>query len=74
VKEEELDPTQYTENRKAWIQSVREAGQNPYPHKFKRTHKLNEFHTEWDPKAVEKNVFFEEANVAVTGRVMAIRF
>ena len=36
VVEEELDPSKYTENRRAWIQAERDAGRNPYPHKFKR--------------------------------------
>jgi len=36
VVEEELDPSKYTENRRAWIQAERDAGKNPYPHKFNR--------------------------------------
>jgi len=34
--EEELDPSKYTENRKAFLQSMRDEGKNPYPHKFNR--------------------------------------
>lgn len=59
-KEVELDPTQYTENRKQWIQSVRDKSENPYPHKFNRTHKLDEFHAAYDTKITEKSVFLEE--------------
>lgn len=40
---EELDPTKYTENRKNWLQSQRDAQINPYPHKFSRTHRIDEF-------------------------------
>lgn len=36
VEEEEVDPSKYTENRRQWIQSERDAGRNPYPHKFNR--------------------------------------
>lgn len=36
VEEEEIDPSKYTENRRHWIQSERDAGRNPYPHKFNR--------------------------------------
>tara|TARA_B110000285_G_C15100396_1_gene604665 strand:+ start:110 stop:484 length:375 start_codon:yes stop_codon:yes gene_type:complete len=36
VEEEELDPSKYTENRRKWIQAERDAGRNPYPHKFNR--------------------------------------
>jgi lysyl-tRNA synthetase, class II len=73
VKEAEMDPTQYTENRKQFIQSVRDGQANPYPHKFHRTHKLNEFIAEFDAKCPEKDVFQEDVVVAVTGRVMSIR-
>ncbi|CDW73340.1 lysyl-trna synthetase [Stylonychia lemnae] len=72
-KEVEMDPTQYTENRKQWIQSVRDKNENPYPHKFNRTHKLDEFHAAYNSKCVENNVFIEEETVAITGRVISIR-
>jgi lysyl-tRNA synthetase class 2 len=36
VEEEEIDPSKYTENRRKWIQAERDAGRNPYPHKFNR--------------------------------------
>jgi lysyl-tRNA synthetase class 2 len=32
--EEEMDPNKYTENRKNMLQAKRDAGENPYPHKF----------------------------------------
>ena len=41
--EEILDPTQYTNNRKQFVQKIREEGKNPYPHKFDRTHRIDEF-------------------------------
>lgn len=31
---ENLDPSQYIENRKAMIATMKESGKNPYPHKF----------------------------------------
>lgn len=34
--EEELDPSKYTENRKNFLQGMRDEGKNPYPHKFNR--------------------------------------
>lgn len=68
-----MDPTQYTENRKQFIQSVRDNKENPYPHKFSRTHKLNEFIAEFNPKVEGKDVFLEDVTVAVTGRVISIR-
>lgn len=41
--EEELDPSKYTENRRAWIQAERDAGRNPYPHKFHRDMTIPQF-------------------------------
>ena len=71
--EVELDPTQYTNNRKQYIQSLRDEGKNPYPHKFDRTHRIDEFNTAFDTVCVEKGVFIEEHIVSVTGRVVSIR-
>jgi lysyl-tRNA synthetase class 2 len=73
VAEVELDPTQYTNNRKQFIQSLRDEGKNPYPHKFDRTHRIDELIKEFDPICVEKGVFIEDKKVSVTGRVMSIR-
>lgn len=42
-------------------------------HKFHRTHKLCEFHKDYDHRCVDKNVFIETETVALTGRVMQIR-
>ncbi len=41
VEETKLDPTKYTENRKAYLENLRAQGGNPYPHKFDRTHRLD---------------------------------
>lgn len=48
--EEEIDPTKYTDNRKAWIQAQRDQGKNPYPHKFSRTHRIDQFREEFNEK------------------------
>jgi lysyl-tRNA synthetase class 2 len=57
---EDLDPTQYTNNRKAYIDHLRAEGKNPYPHKFERTHRIDEFTKEFDPKPLDKGVFIED--------------
>ncbi len=72
VVEEEVDPSKYTENRKNWVQAQRDQGKNPYPHKFSRTHRIDQFRAEFEPKLSE-NVFLEEELVAVTGRIVNIR-
>ena len=41
--DDDLDPTKYTENRKAMVEAERQAGNNPYPHKFNRSHRVDEF-------------------------------
>ena len=71
--EEEKDPSKYNENRKNFVQSIRDQGQNPYPHKFTRSHRIDEFRTAYDSVITENNVFVEDQTVALTGRIMSIR-
>ena len=72
VEEEDLDPSKYTDNRKNWIQAQRDLGKNPYPHKFERTHRIDEFRAEFDAK-IKECVFLEDVTVSVTGRINTIR-
>jgi lysyl-tRNA synthetase, class II len=48
---------------------------NPYPHKFARTHRIDEFRAQFESKITEKGVFSEDPahTVKITGRVMTIR-
>ena len=71
--EEELDPSKYTENRRNFIQNLRDCGKNPYPHKFSRTHRIDHFREVYGAKQLANGVFIEEDTVAVTGRVKSIR-
>ena len=71
--EEEKDPSKYTENRKAFVQSARDQGVNPYPHKFTRTHRIDEFRRDYQEQLTENNTFVEDMTVAITGRIMSIR-
>lgn len=43
--DEDLDPSKYTENRRNFVQNLRNNGINPYPHKFSRTHRIDQFKT-----------------------------
>ena len=52
---------------------MRDKKENPYPHKFQRTHRIDEFHKAYNEKCVENNVFIDTDIVAITGRVMSIR-
>lgn len=72
--EEELDPSKYTLIRKNWLDKRRANGENPYPHKFHRTHRIDEFVNEFSPLCVKESEFLEDRNdVALAGRVYSIR-
>lgn len=43
TEEEELDPTQYYENRVKAMRALEDSGVTPYPHKFFASHRLGEF-------------------------------
>ena len=68
-----MDPSKYTDNRRAYIQNLRDNGINPYPHKFSRTHRIDEFRNDFDSVCGENSKFEEETTVAVTGRIKSIR-
>ena len=69
--EEELDPTKYFENRKAYLLKKMEAGENPFPHKFEVTISLPEFIKKYTD-ITKKGEFLPEV-VQVAGRVSTIR-
>ena len=70
---EETDPAKYSENRRAWVEGQREAGV-AYPHKFKRTHRIDECRNEFVEKDIEKGAFMEDLTVAIAGRIQTIRW
>lgn len=65
---EETDPAKYSENRRAWVQTQREANV-AYPHKFNRTHRIDDCKNEFSNKDIEKGAFNEEYVVAIAGRI-----
>jgi lysyl-tRNA synthetase class 2 len=69
--EEDLDPTKYFENRKAYLLKKMEAGENPFPHKFEVTITLPEFIKKY-ADITKKGEFLDEV-VQVAGRVNSIR-
>jgi lysyl-tRNA synthetase class 2 len=70
--EEELDPTKYLENRKKWIMEQKNAGKNPYPHKFNVSISVPEFIKKYLP-ITKKGEFIEGEIVRLAGRVQTIR-
>jgi lysyl-tRNA synthetase class 2 len=69
----ELDPTQYPENRKKWVQALRDNNTNPYPHKFERTLRIDHFLKTYGEQQIAENSFKEEVTESVTGRIMSLR-
>ena len=69
--EEELDPTKYFENRKAFLLKEIESGKNPFPHKFEVSIGLPEFIAKY--KDITKKGEFLDEVVQVAGRVHSIR-
>lgn len=53
---------------------MREQGKNPYPHKFSRTHRIDEVVAQFEPRCPPeaKGQYLDE-EVRLTGRVSAIR-
>ncbi|CAI2362504.1 unnamed protein product [Moneuplotes crassus] len=70
--DETLDPSKYTQNRRDWLNSRRDEGENPYPHKFQRTHRIDQFIEEFK-ECTEEGKFIDDKQVCVTGRVVTIR-
>mmetsp|Transcript_42340 Transcript_42340/g.165277 ORF Transcript_42340/g.165277 Transcript_42340/m.165277 type:complete len:594 (-) Transcript_42340:2007-3788(-) len=66
--EEDLDPTQYLSNRIAMVNGLKDAGQNPYPHKFNVSMTIPEFVDEFAEKC-EPGQHLEDIEVSIAGRV-----
>jgi len=52
--EEEIDPSKYTDNRKAFLEHMRDEGQNPYPHKFMRDMTIPQLKEKYEAKTIEQ--------------------
>ncbi|MCL7047525.1 hypothetical protein MKW94_008968 [Papaver nudicaule] len=66
--EDNMDPTQYFENRGAWLQSQKASGSNPYPHKFSVSMTLAEYINMY--KTLGHGEHLEEVTVSLAGRIM----
>jgi len=69
-KEDDMDPTQYRENRIRTVREWEKEGKNPYPHKFHATISIPHFMTSYEQ--LTKGQTLEE-KVAIAGRVMGKR-
>eukprot|EP01026_Neomeris_dumetosa_P014035 TRINITY_DN1500_c0_g1_i2.p1 TRINITY_DN1500_c0_g1~~TRINITY_DN1500_c0_g1_i2.p1 ORF type:complete len:660 (-),score=100.07 TRINITY_DN1500_c0_g1_i2:155-1972(-) len=69
--EEELDPTAYFENRCKAMQGLKDAGENPYPHKFHVSTSLVQYIEKYN--GIQPGEHLDAENVSVAGRVHARR-
>ena len=72
VSDDDLDPSQYKQNREAMVKAMEEAGEHPYPHKFHVDMQLPEFVSEYVPKT-ENGARLEDVVVSVAGRISSAR-
>ena len=64
---EDLDPNLYHERRVKAVQSAKDAGQNPYPHKFHVSISLPDFVQQYE--SIADGAHQEGATVSVAGRI-----
>ncbi|KAL4183892.1 hypothetical protein AMTRI_Chr11g157350 [Amborella trichopoda] len=66
--DEEMDPTQYYENRLKGLADVKSHGHNPYPHKFHVSMSIAEFHEKYG--SLSNGEHLENDEVSLGGRIM----
>ncbi|RWS00347.1 lysine--tRNA ligase-like isoform X2 [Dinothrombium tinctorium] len=71
IKEDEIDPTEFFRIRSEFVAKTREAGHNPYPHKFTVTISLTEFIEKYSH--LNAGQILTDVNLSVSGRVHAKR-
>lgn len=71
VVEEELDANEYFEIRSKFVSQLREAGENPYPHKFHVSISISDFIDKYSSLAEEQ--ILTDVSVSLSGRVHAKR-
>ncbi|XP_030975548.1 lysine--tRNA ligase-like isoform X2 [Quercus lobata] len=69
--DEDMDPTQYYENRLKHVASLRAAGEEPYPHKFHITTSIPEYVEQY--KNIGNGEHLEDVTVNLAGRIMSKR-
>jgi len=70
-KEEDLDPTQYKENRTKMLQELQTKGINPWPHKFAVSISVPNFNKKYE--YLEKDQKLDDVTENLAGRVYNIR-
>ncbi|CAJ1975890.1 unnamed protein product [Sphenostylis stenocarpa] len=68
VDEDDMDPTQYLENRLKYLAVQKADGRNPYPHKFFATMSIDEYIKEYG--GLSEGQHLEDVSVSLAGRIM----
>ena len=68
---EELDPTQYYENRLKMINSFQSEGETAFPHKFHASQRVSEYVRTYGP--LPEGAQLEGESVSITGRILSKR-
>lgn len=69
--EEDMDPTQYLENRLKALAALKSTGVNPYPHKFCATLSIPDFIRDY--QNISKGEHLDNVEVSLAGRIMSKR-
>ncbi|WJX23998.1 lysine--tRNA ligase [Trifolium repens] len=66
--DEDMDPTQYLENRLKYLATEKKEGRNPYPHKFYVTLSIEQYIKEYG--SLSEGQHLEDVSVSLAGRIM----
>ncbi|WJX28157.1 lysine--tRNA ligase [Trifolium repens] len=66
--DEDMDPTQYLENRLKYLATEKKEGRNPYPHKFYVTLSIEQYIKEYG--SLSDGQHLEDVSVSLAGRIM----
>ncbi|TKY54171.1 Lysine--tRNA ligase [Spatholobus suberectus] len=66
--DEDMDPTQYIENRLKYLGVQKAEGKNPYPHKFFVTMSIDQYIKEYG--GLSEGQHLEDVSVSLAGRIM----
>ncbi|KAL5097256.1 hypothetical protein RYX36_001583 [Vicia faba] len=69
--DEDMDPTQYLENRLKYLATEKADGRNPYPHKFSVTMSIEQYIKEYE--GLSDGQHLEDVSVSLAGRIMLKR-
>ncbi|PKU78612.1 lysine--tRNA ligase [Dendrobium catenatum] len=68
VEDDDMDPTQYYENRHKYLASQKIAGVNPYPHKFQASISVEEYIQKYT--SLNQGEHLKDVEVNLAGRIM----